>query len=44
MDKDNMGFVMALYAAVKGKGAPASEENEYDGEDRVKRIEAVLES
>lgn len=44
MDKGNVGFAVALYAAVEGKGAPASKEDECEGEDRVKRIEKVLES
>lgn len=44
MDKGNVGLVVALYAAVEGKGAPASEEDECEGKDRVKRIETVLES
>lgn len=38
------GVAVALYAAVEGKGAPASEEDECEGKDRVKRIETVLES
>lgn len=36
MDKGNVGFAVALYAAVEGKGAPASKEDECEGEDRVK--------